>query len=125
MVSGSSGTTGLNAGLVFTTEYSAGIMEMWARWDTYHELYTLDEAKDYLASRTHLHCDNELGFLSDAIWLAGKMVGWAGYDGVIPSDEEMEERKEENADHASRVLEGYEKRLLKIEYATVLAEYGG
>ncbi|KXS21724.1 hypothetical protein M427DRAFT_277349 [Gonapodya prolifera JEL478] len=114
---------------VFTNEghieYSPGIMEMWARWDTYHGLYSLESAKHYLATRTHLPCDNKLGFLPDALWLAGKMVGWIGNSGVVPTDEELSARKAQYGDAARVLVEYYEDALLNRAYAEAVARYGG
>ncbi|KXS21725.1 hypothetical protein M427DRAFT_277366 [Gonapodya prolifera JEL478] len=114
---------------VFTNEghleYSAGIMENFGLWDTLSGAYTIEKYKEFLAQRTHLLCDNRLKFLPDAVWLAGKIVGWISNDGVVPSDAEMAERKEINQESAKLVLHTLEEELLVNEYGTQVKKYGG
>ncbi|KAJ3342404.1 hypothetical protein HDU93_002520 [Gonapodya sp. JEL0774] len=106
-------------------EYSAGIMENFGLVDTANGLYTLDKYKQYLSLRTHLLCDNRLKFLPDAIWLAGKMVGWLTNDGVVPSDAEMNERRERFSASAAKTQKILEEELLEKLYGEVVASYGG
>ncbi|KAI9016126.1 hypothetical protein DFJ74DRAFT_644840 [Hyaloraphidium curvatum] len=115
---------------VFTNEghieYGSGLMECWALWDSWWGFYSREAGKEYLQSRTYLDCDNRMNFLPDAVWLAGKMVGFilGGMSG-INSDEEMENRFMRNRPRANEVQATLEKRLCEELYARRVDEFGG
>lgn len=100
-------------------------MENFGLWDSHGGAYTVDKYREFLASRTHLLCGNRLKYLPDAIWLAGKMIGWMANAGNVPSDEELEQRAETNKDAARKLLEGLEEELVVKEYAAQVKNYGG
>lgn len=115
---------------VFTNEghieYSKGLMECWALWDSHFGLYSREAGLEFLEKRTYLDCDNTMNFLPDAVWLAAKMVGWmlGGLEG-IPSDGEMVAALARNLVKAARVEKELEKKLCVDLYLQRVQEYGG
>lgn len=107
-------------------EYSRGLMECWALWDPHFGLYSREQGLEFLEKRTEVECDNKLGFIPDAIWMAGKMVGWMlnGLAG-IPTDVEMPEASAANAEKAAVVQEKLEKKLCEELFEQRIKEYGG
>lgn len=100
-------------------------MQNWGVYDTMSGAYDVTTYLSYLSTRTHLPCQTRLGFLPDALWLAGKMVGWVLWGGRVPSDADMARESARYAARARAVRRSLEKDLVDREYATVVAEYGG
>lgn len=101
-------------------------MANWGCWDSTWGFYTLDTYRAYLADRVYTPaCDNRLNYLPDALWLAGKMLGWLARDGKVPSDGELDARKARFETRARPVREAIERELVEVEYAEKVKEFGG
>lgn len=101
-------------------------MANWGCWDSTWNLYTLEKFREYLSDRVYTPaCNNRLNYLPDALWLAGKMIGWLARNGKVPSDEELDARKARFEEWGRPIREAIEHELCDVEYGKKVEEFGG